>query len=49
MVVLGQVISGVDVEDLRVGMPMELVLETLHSDEAGDKLIWKWKPMEGAA
>ena len=47
MVVLGQVIEGVGVEDLKVGMPMELVLETLHEDEDGDKVIWKWKP--GAA
>ena len=47
MVVLGQVVAGVGVEDLKVGMPMELVLETLHADEGGEKIIWKWKP--GAA
>jgi uncharacterized OB-fold protein len=44
MVILGQVVEGVGVEDLKVGMPMELVLETLHPDEDGDKVIWKWKP-----
>ena len=47
MVILGQVVAGVGVEDLEVGMPMELVLETLHADEDGEKVIWKWKP--GAA
>jgi hypothetical protein len=49
LVVLGQVIAGTGVDDLKVGMPMELVLETLHEDETGDRLIWKWKPMEGTA
>ena len=33
MVVLGQVITGVGCEDLKVGMPMELVLETLHETD----------------
>lgn len=44
MMVLGQVIEGVGVEDLKVGMPMELVLETLHEDEDDIKVTWKWKP-----
>jgi uncharacterized OB-fold protein len=44
MVVLGQVIQGVGVEDLKVGMPMELVLEPLHETEEDIKLTWKWKP-----
>ena len=45
MVILGQVVGGVGVEDLRVGMDMELVLETLHEEEGVPKLIWKWKPL----
>ncbi|MBL0122935.1 MAG: OB-fold domain-containing protein [Betaproteobacteria bacterium] len=44
MVVLGQVISGVGVEALKVGMPMELVIETLAVDASGEKTVWKWKP-----
>ena len=44
MVVLGQVVAGVDCEDLKVGMLMELVLETLHEDEDDTKVTWKWKP-----
>ncbi len=47
MIVLGQVVAGVDVSDLSVGMPMELMLETLSEDAAGRKLIWKWKPVGG--
>ena len=30
MIVLGQVVAGVDVAELAVGMPIELVLETLY-------------------
>lgn len=45
MVVLGQVVAGVDVNDLRVGQEMELVLDTLYTDEESEKLIWKWKPV----
>ncbi|WP_420429209.1 Zn-ribbon domain-containing OB-fold protein [Algiphilus sp.] len=50
MIVLGQCAEGIAVEDLRVGMPMELIVETLFSDEDGDALVWKWKPVaEGAS
>ena len=42
--VLGQVVKGVSVSELRVGQEVELVLETLSSDDASDQLIWKWKP-----
>lgn len=46
MTVLGQVVSGIGVETLRVGMPMELVIETLSTDASGEKTVWKWKPVE---
>jgi uncharacterized OB-fold protein len=45
MIVLGQVIRGMGVEQLRVGMPVELVLEPLYRDVESEKLIWKWKPL----
>ena len=44
MVVLGQVADGVGVDQLEVGMQMELVLGTLFEDEKSETLIWKWKP-----
>jgi len=44
MIVLGQVAAGIDVSQLKVGMPVELVLETLYSEGGQDKLVWKWKP-----
>lgn len=45
MIVLGQVAGGVGVDALKIGMPMEIVLETLFSDQGTDKVIWKWKPV----
>lgn len=44
MIVLGQVVAGIDVENLAVGMPVELVLEPLFEDDASIKMTWKWKP-----
>jgi uncharacterized OB-fold protein len=45
MVVLGQVVRGVGADRLRAGMEMELVLETLHSDDTKDYVVWKWRPV----
>jgi uncharacterized OB-fold protein len=45
MVILGQVVEGVSVADLKVGMPMELVLEPLHETDEDIKLTWKWQPV----
>lgn len=45
MIVVGQVVEGVDVIELKVGQEVELVLEPLYTDDEGDKLIWKWKPV----
>jgi hypothetical protein len=44
MVVLGQVVPGVGVDALEVGMQMELVLGTLYEDESNEYVVWKWKP-----
>ena len=45
MIILGQVVAGVTVEDLKVGDTLELVLDTLYTEESVDKLVWKWKPV----
>ena len=44
LVVLGQVVAGVSVGDLSVGMEMELALDVLYSDDEHDYLVWKWAP-----
>jgi len=45
MIVLGQVIEGVNVSDLKAGMEMELVLATLFETDTAEKLTWKWQPV----
>jgi uncharacterized OB-fold protein len=47
MVVLGQVVEDVDVSQLKIGMDMELVLDTLLEDETTETITWKWKPVVG--
>jgi uncharacterized OB-fold protein len=45
IVILGQVVEDVDVAELKVGMEMELVLDTLLEDETTETITWKWKPV----
>jgi hypothetical protein len=45
MVVLGQVVAGVDPSTLKVGMDVELVLDKLFEDDASEYIVWKWKPL----
>jgi hypothetical protein len=57
IVVMGQVVAGVGVEDLQVGQEMELVLDTLYTEadaDGGDGdeteyVIWKWRPVTGTS
>lgn len=48
MIVLGQVVEGVNVSDLKAGMEMELVLAPLSEDDSARKLTWKWQPVAAA-
>ncbi|HZN12662.1 MAG TPA: OB-fold domain-containing protein [Acidimicrobiales bacterium] len=45
MVVMGQVVAGVDVADLRIGMDVELVVDTLYEDDENEYVVWKWAPV----
>jgi uncharacterized protein len=44
MVVMGQVVAGVEVDELSVGDEVELVLEVLYEDDEHEYLVWKWRP-----
>jgi uncharacterized OB-fold protein len=46
MIVLGQVVSGVNVSDLKIGMEMELVMDTLFEDAETVHATWKWQPRQ---
>jgi len=45
MVVMGQVVPGVTVDDLAVGDEVELVVDVLYEDDEHEYLVWKWKPV----
>lgn len=48
MVVLGQVADGFGIGDLTVGTKVELVVETLYSDDERDYLVYRWKPVRSS-
>jgi uncharacterized OB-fold protein len=43
LVVLGQVADGVTPDQLPVGTPVELVIDTLFEDDEHEYTIWKWR------
>jgi len=46
MKIQGQIVSGYPLETLKIGIDVELVIESLHKDAQGnDVLAWKWKPI----
>lgn len=45
MVVMGQVVAGVTVDDLAVGTEVELVIDTLYEDDDHEYVVWKWRPI----
>lgn len=46
LVVLGQVVAGVSVDQLAVGTEMELTVGTLFSDDDHDYQVWRWQPVD---
>ncbi|MGH9097160.1 MAG: Zn-ribbon domain-containing OB-fold protein [Acidimicrobiales bacterium] len=47
LVVMGQVVGGVTVDDLKVGDEVELVLDTLYVEGDEERVVWKWRPLAG--
>jgi uncharacterized OB-fold protein len=48
LVVMGQVVPGVGVEDLSVGTEVELITDVLYEDQDHQYLVWKWRPVSSA-
>ena len=46
MVILGQVVPGWTVDDLSVGMEVQLELGILYTDDDVDYTTWQWCPLE---
>jgi uncharacterized OB-fold protein len=45
LVVMGQVVAGVGVDELHVGDQVRLVVDTLFEDDDNRYTIWKWAPV----
>ena len=45
LVVMGQLVEGVTVDDVKIGDEVELALETLFEDEENQYVVWKWRPV----
>jgi uncharacterized protein len=45
MVVLGQLAEGVDPATLEIGQEVEVMIEPLFTDEDGEHIVWKWRPV----
>lgn len=45
MIVLGPVAAGVGVDQLQVGMQMQLVIATLSETATERHLVWNWQPL----
>ena len=45
IVILGQVAKGFGVQDLKVGAPVELVVEPLYEVDGVEHLMYRWKPV----
>lgn len=44
LIVLGQMTAGCRADDIRVGLPVELVVEPLLETDDAVQLVWRWKP-----
>jgi uncharacterized protein len=49
LVVLGQMVPSVTIDQMAVGMAVELVTDTLYEDDEHEYLVWKWAPRGDAA
>jgi uncharacterized OB-fold protein len=45
LVVMGQMVGGTTIEEMSVGMAVEIVLDVLYSDDEHDYMVWKWQPV----
>ncbi|MEE9415308.1 MAG: OB-fold domain-containing protein [Acidimicrobiales bacterium] len=47
MVVLGQMATGVAIDDMSIGMRVQLILDVLNEDDEHQFMVWKWEPLNG--
>ncbi len=45
---MGQVVPDVGVDDLSIGTDVEVVLDTLYTDDDTEYVVWKWRPISSS-
>ena len=45
LVVCGQMMPGVKINDMRIGLEVKLALDTLYEDDHNEYIVWKWDPV----
>jgi uncharacterized OB-fold protein len=46
LMIMGPLADGCDYAEIKIGMEVEMIFETLHPDDEGkEQIIWKWKPV----
>ncbi len=48
MVICGQMMPGIEIADMKVGMDVQLALDVLFEDDECEYMVWKWEPISGA-
>lgn len=49
IVVLGQMVAGTAIDQVRVGLPVELVEDVLYEDDEHEYTVWNWRPTDDEA
>ncbi len=45
MVICGQVMPGIQISDMEVGMNVQVALDVLYEDGEYQYMVWKWEPV----
>ena len=49
LVICGQMMPGISIDDMEVGMEVELRIDTLFEDDDNEYVVWKWDLATGRA
>ena len=49
LVICGQMMPGIEISDMDVGMDVKLALDVLYEDDDNEYMVWKWEPVTGVA
>ncbi len=44
MVICGQMMPGIQISDMQVGMEVQVALDVLYEDDEYQYMVWKWEP-----